>query len=168
MDDEADVPAPHRARTVLVIACVVALVVGIGIGGLAAIIGMRASDSDAVACTQIGASDGVSVTVPAELLEGARSLTLAARAGDHTSSTEQVVDEAAADGDASFWLDVPAQEMQTLSAVEVVLHGADGDESFAAESVKVPEVTSPNGEDCEPHVRQAAFIVEDGALVQEE
>ncbi|MGY5764718.1 hypothetical protein ACXET9_05900 [Brachybacterium sp. DNPG3] len=160
-DDAADAPSSHRARTVAVIACVLGLVVGLGIGGA---VGLFGRDSDlAVACTEIGASDGVSVRLDEAALAGAASARVTATSGSHVSSVEQVVSADMPD----VWLDVPAAEMTALDAVAIEVIGDPGLEA-STDDVADPAVVSPNGDQCEPHARQLAYVLEDGELVRQE
>ncbi|MFC0673244.1 hypothetical protein [Brachybacterium hainanense] len=121
-----------------------------------------------VACTDIGAVDGVSLELGREDVGEATTAMLVVRTGSQEVRVPvDLTSDRWAQGTTSIWATLTGPEMQDIDAVELVLADADGAERrITASDPGEPVRVSPNGEACEPHVLQSAFRIEDGSLVR--
>ncbi|EWS82479.1 hypothetical protein [Brachybacterium phenoliresistens] len=170
MDSDAAPARPASLRRT-VIAATLTFVLGLALGG-AGVAGWLRKDAGpwgpGIACTAIGADDGVFVRFSEEAAGDATTATLRVSDGTQQVVRVQQLGEQAwsEDGTAFTSVIVAPMGMRSLTSVELVFTGPSGERTVAAEELGAPVTNSPNGEECEPHALQSSFRVEDGALVR--
>jgi|GEM_PF-3151970 len=135
-------------------------------------------EDEMTACTQVGAENSVSVTVPLSDLTEIETIKLEVITGGYegdewpiTVSREVTVDEFDEEvGIATAYLDMSKTMVEVVSEVSVELIGKDGStdaKNAGTYRLEKPQPTqfSPNGPDCEPHVAQISLDLKDGRLV---
>jgi len=167
--DAAPVRSAPLRRTV--IAAALTFVLGLALGG-AGVAGWLGKDAGpwgpGIACTAIGADDGVFVRFSEEAAGDATTATLRVSDGNQEVVRVQPLGEQvwSENGSASTSVIVAPMGMRSLTAVELVFTGPSGERTLAAEELGAPVTNSPNGEECEPHALQSTFQVEGDALVR--
>lgn len=120
---------------------------------------------DAIACTEIGAEQGVFLGVAEDEGTALQRVTLSVRTG--SGATSVVSEDAEGDGSGggvAGTLFVATSVRPQASDVEVELTDGDGQVQVLA-GVGEPVLAEPNGRQCEPHSWQLMMDLRDGALV---